>query len=221
MHKYTSLASQSFFPNLKGISISSKTQQIGDEEVEMSTEQIIELLGKQLQAQAQQQAEAQQALQKQLQQQQEAATQRHVQELQQRDQQMQQMQQELQQRDQQMQQLIATMKPGEDKVAVNIPKFIPFESSQELWSDYWSSFQTFLSVQSIPDEKQAQLFLSSQSRSTYKILSNLAFQRKTPCQVQELGLDDIETYMKEQYDPCWNANTVKERLFGFNMQLDR
>ena len=84
----------------------------------MSTEQVIELLGKQLQAHK-------------------ADSQRHAQELQHRaqqhEQQMQQRAQEhaqkLQQHEQQMQRWIAAVK-GEDKVAVNIPKFIPFKSSQ-------------------------------------------------------------------------------------------
>ena len=62
---------------------------------------------------------------------------------------------------------------------MSTPSFAPFDSTTELFQDYWSRFCTFVAANSIPDERKAQLFLTSQSPALYKQLSNLAAQ-KTP-----------------------------------------
>ena len=59
------------------------------------------------------------------------------------------------------------------------PCFEAFDPSLGLWTDYDQRFITFLEANSIPDYKQAHVFLTNQSPVTYKLLSNLASQ-KTP-----------------------------------------
>ena len=44
----------------------------------------------------------------------------------------------------------------------NIPNFNAFESTSELWSDYYSRFQTFVRAHSVPARIQAQVFLTNQ-----------------------------------------------------------
>ena len=60
------------------------------------------------------------------------------------------------------------------------PKFVCFDSSSELWPDYWARFRTFLGANSIPESKEAQVFLTNQSADVYKMLSNLAAQQSPP-----------------------------------------
>eukprot|EP00731_Ephydatia_muelleri_P005288 Em0002g1464a len=85
--------------------------------------------------------------------------------------------------------------------AAMIPSFVPFDATAELWTDYWARFQTFLGANSVPVEKRAQVFLTNQSRVTYKLLSNLASQQNPPDSVNELSLEQIEGFMKNQFDP--------------------
>ena len=82
-----------------------------------------------------------------------------------------------------------------------IPSFVPFDATAELWTDYWARFQTFLGANSVPVEKRAQVFLTNQSRVNYKLLSNLASQQNPPECVNELSLDQIKVFMKNQFDP--------------------
>eukprot|EP00731_Ephydatia_muelleri_P003019 Em0001g3019a len=91
--------------------------------------------------------------------------------------------------------------------AATIPSFVPFDATAELWMDYWARFQTFLGANSVPVEKRAQVFLTNQSRVTYKLLSNLASQQNPPESVNELSLEQIEGFMKNQFDPC---STLRE-----------
>ena len=37
--------------------------------------------------------------------------------------------------------------------SVHLPSFTAFDSSKELWRDYWTRFTTFAAAQSIPEEK--------------------------------------------------------------------
>ena len=46
-----------------------------------------------------------------------------------------------------------------------IPKFQSFDSTFELWTDYWKRFQTFFGANSIQDSKKAQNFLTNQSNA--------------------------------------------------------
>ena len=54
---------------------------------------------------------------------------------------------------------------------------------------------------SIPKEKEAQVFLINQSIVTYKLLNNLAAQQSTPKGIIELKIDDIQEFMGGQFDP--------------------
>ena len=63
--------------------------------------------------------------------------------------------------------IIATLTGGAAKWADSTPKsfpsFISFDTTSELWTDYWARFQTFVAAHSIPDDKKAQIFLTNQS----------------------------------------------------------
>ena len=39
-----------------------------------------------------------------------------------------------------------------------IPKFQPFDSTSELWTDYWKRFQKFFGANSVQNSKKAQTF---------------------------------------------------------------
>ena len=112
----------------------------------------------------------------------------------------------------QMEKLFETLagklsEPTSKPPAVAIPSFVPFDPSSELWSDYWARFLTFLGANSVPDDKAAQIFLTNQSKVTYKLLSNLALQQSPPKDVNTLTLDEIAAFMKTQFDPTWCARS--------------
>ena len=86
----------------------------------------------------------------------------------------------------------------------------PFDSTSELWTDYLARFRTFVTANSIPDNKQAQIFLTNQSNSVYKMLSNLAAQQQPVKSIHELTMNDIQTFMAEQFDP--KRFVVRERF---------
>ncbi len=98
------------------------------------------------------------------------------------------------------------------------PTFQAFESTSELWLDYWDRFTTFLEANSIPLEKAAPVFLNSQSPAIYKLLSNLASQRTPPVPLGQLSLKHLEEYMKEQFHPTHFI--VRER-FKFWSEMSR
>ena len=83
------------------------------------------------------------------------------------------------------------------------PNFTPFDSTSELWTDYWARFCTFVGAYSIPEDRKAQVFLTNQSPSVYKPLANLAGQ---------------QTFMKDQFDP--RRFVVRER-FRFWSSMER
>ena len=99
-----------------------------------------------------------------------------------------------------------------------IPSFVPFDPTVELWTDYWARFLTFLGANSVPNEKRAQVFLTKQTRVTYKLLSNLASQQSPPTSVNDMDLDQIEAFMREQFDPT--RYVVRER-FKFWSEMRR
>ena len=80
-------------------------------------------------------------------------------------------------------------------------RFQPCDSSSELRLDYLERFRTFLIANSIPKEKEAQVFLANESAVTYKLLSNLAAQQSTPKSISEMKMDSIQKFMGEQFDP--------------------
>ena len=65
-----------------------------------------------------------------------------------------------------------------ENVPTPMASFQPFDSTSELWTDYLARFRTFVTANSIPDNKQAQILLTNQSNSIYKMLSGSA----TTCQ---------------------------------------
>ena len=70
----------------------------------------------------------------------------------------------------------------------------------ELWQDYWSRFCTFVAANSIPDDRKAQVFLTSQSPALYKQLSNLAAQKTPQKDINSLTMKKITEFMEDQYD---------------------
>ena len=111
---------------------------------------------------------------------------------------------ELQQRDQQHKAELDTLLSIAAKKStegMSTPSFAPFDSTTELWQDYWSRFCTFVAANSIPDERQAQVFLTSQSPALYKQLSNLAAQKTPKKDINSLTMKEITEFMEDQYDP--------------------
>ena len=98
------------------------------------------------------------------------------------------------------------------------PSFVQFDPSSELWTDYWARFCTFVSAHSVSNDRKAQIFLTNQSSTTYKLLSNLASQETPPKSINELTMTEIETYMKHQFDP--KRFVVRER-FKFWSEMQR
>jgi len=41
------------------------------------------------------------------------------------------------------------------------PTFLPFDSTSELWKDYWSRFLSFTRAHAVPDDRQVQVFLTN------------------------------------------------------------
>ena len=98
------------------------------------------------------------------------------------------------------------------------PNFTPFDSPSELWTDYWARFCTFVGAYSIPEDRKAQVFLTNQSPSVYKLLANLASQQTPPKGINELTIEEIVTFMKDQFDP--RRFVVRER-FRFWSSMER
>ena len=68
-----------------------------------------------------------------------------------------------------------------------------------------------MEANSIPTDKRPQVFLTNQTSALYKQLSNLAAQQQQhPKKVNALTLQEIETFMKDQYDP--KRFIVRERF---------
>ncbi len=131
---------------------------------------------------------------------------------------MQQQQQQQQQHQQQQQQLMDALQAARQGMSSTLPSFHAYDSTSELWQDYWSRFLTFMETHSIPDEKRAQLFLTNQSPVVYKLLTSLASQRAPPVTVNELSLQQIESYMKDQFDPT--RFVIRER-FNYWSHMER
>ena len=103
-------------------------------------------------------------------------------------------------------------------IASATPTFQCFDSTIELWTDYLSRFATFAEAHSIQASKLPQVFLTNQSPTIYKLLSNLASQETPPKGVNELSMDQIKQYMKQQFDP--KRFVVRER-FRFWSEMKR
>lgn len=132
-------------------------------------------------------------------------------------------QQQMELMQQQVQALVTqagkTMAPvTQPPAAAATPSFTPFDSTSELWADYWARFCTFAGANSVPDDKKAQVFLTNQSAATYKMLSNLAAQQTPTKDINQLTMEEIVSFMKSQFDP--KRFTVRER-FKFWSDLQR
>ena len=97
------------------------------------------------------------------------------------------------------------------------PVLAQFDSTSELWEDYWSRFRTFVGANSISEERRAEAFLNSQSPALYKQLANLAAQMSPAKDIHSLTMNEIIDFMKDQYDP--KRFIVRERFkFWSDMQ---
>ena len=110
----------------------------------------------------------------------------------------------------QLKTLQSSLNNPRENVSTPMASFQPFDSTSELWTDYLARFRTFVTANSIPDNKQAQIFLTNQSNSVYKMLSNLAAQQQPVKSIHELTMNDIQTFMAEQFDP--KRFVVRERF---------
>ena len=81
------------------------------------------------------------------------------------------------------------------------PKFEAFDSTTELWTDYWSRFSTFTKANSVPDVRVAKVFLTNQTATIYKLLSTLAAQETPPRTINDLTMNEIQQYMMNQFHP--------------------
>ena len=100
----------------------------------------------------------------------------------------------------------------------SIPSFQAFDSTSELWSDYWTRFTAFIGAHSIPEAKMASVFLTNQSPTIFKLLSNLASQKSPAKNVNDLTFNEIGEYMKDQFDP--KRFVIRER-FNFWSSMRR
>nr|KAG5701139.1 hypothetical protein BaRGS_002615 [Batillaria attramentaria] len=115
-----------------------------------------------------------------------------------------------QQNEQQKEQMRIQAKQHEEELAVQ-------REQMELWPDYWSRFCTFLVANAVPDDRKAQVFLTNQTPAVYKQLANLAAQQNPRMNINDLNMDQIVEFMKEQFDP--KLFIVRERFkFWSNME---
>ena len=82
-----------------------------------------------------------------------------------------------------------------------IPPFAAFDSTSELWPDYWSRFCTFVVASAVPEQCKAHVFLTNQTAAVYKQLANLAAPQTPSKDINELTMLEIVNFMKEQFDP--------------------
>ena len=134
-----------------------------------------------------------------------------------RDEQNKQHQEQMTMLQEQLKTLQSSLNNPRENVPTPMASFQPFDSTSELWTDYLARFRTFVTANSVPDNKQAQIFLTNQSNSVYKMLSNLAAQQQPVKSIHELTMNDIQTFMAEQFDP--KRFVVRERFkFWSNMK---
>ena len=141
-------------------------------------------------------------------------------------QQQQMMQQQQEQQQQQQQQITSIITQlAKDKtpatpspVAMPVPSFPAFDPMMELWKDYWARFQTFMLANSVPMERQPQVFLVNQSKATYSLISTMAAQMASPKAVNDLTMVEIQGFMDDQFDS--KKFTVRER-FKFWSEIRR
>nr|KAG5695678.1 hypothetical protein BaRGS_022355 [Batillaria attramentaria] len=113
--------------------------------------------------------------------------------------------------------LEAVVEKLSQQVASLTAEVADLKTRQELWPDYWSRFCTFLVANAVPDDRKAQVFLTNQTPAVYKLLANLAAQQNPRMNINDLTMDQIVEFMKEQFDP--KLFIVRERFkFWSNME---
>ena len=88
--------------------------------------------------------------------------------------------------------------PGPVASVASIPKFALFYPMLELSKDYRARLYTVARANSIPKEKVAQVFLTNQTTSTYKLLCILPGQQAPPKNINALTMKDIAQFMEGQ-----------------------
>ena len=89
------------------------------------------------------------------------------------------------------------------------PPVPAFDSTAELWKDYLLRFETFVNANSVPNEKEAHVYLTNQTSGTYKLITNYASQQDVPTTVKAMQFSDITDFMSSHYDPT--QITARER----------
>ena len=89
------------------------------------------------------------------------------------------------------------------------PPFPAIDSTAELWKDYLLRFKTFVSANSVSDNKLALVFLTNQTSDTYKLINNYASQQDTSTTADNMQFSDTAEFMSQHYDPT--KFTVRER----------
>lgn len=75
--------------------------------------------------------------------------------------------------------------------SVGLHVFEPFDSTIELWPDYFDRFLAFAGAHSVNDDRIAQIFLTNHSRDVYSLLGSLAKQRNPSKRINHLTMDRI------------------------------
>lgn len=112
-------------------------------------------------------------------------------------------QQQMEEQRKQTEAFVTAITKGLDRSTpkVSFPTFSPFDSTSELWTDYWARFQTFVAANAIPGNRVAQIFLTNPTKVTFKLLSNIASQQSPARDINELSIDAIAKFMRTQFDP--------------------
>ena len=103
-----------------------------------------------------------------------------------------------------------SMAPSTSTFTPSIPPFEAFDSTSELWPDYWSRFQTFLVANAVPEHRVPQVFLTNQNVAVYRQLATTAAQLTPPKDINNLTMDEVVKFMREQFDP--KRFIVRERF---------
>ena len=96
---------------------------------------------------------------------------------------------------------------------VTIPSFTPFESTSELWKGYWARFNTSVGANSIP-KKVAQVFLTNQTTTVYKLLNSLAGQQMLSEDINKPTMEEIAAFMEGQFDHS-NSSSKRDSSSGW------
>ena len=84
---------------------------------------------------------------------------------------------------------------------VAIPPFAAVDSTSELWPDNWSRFCTFVVASAVPEQREAQVFLTNKTAAGYKQQANLTAQQTSSKDINKLTMLGIVDFLKEQFDP--------------------